>query len=102
MSYIRNNIVVCDGGDTDCDGIKKSFADNNIYYLRIRDSDLWVADTVNPSISLHYVGLDKSSVFIRLCEIIGDFVYYLVPHGILIQVSSYRTFVLTYILAIGF
>ena len=36
------------------------------------------------------------------CEIIGDFVYYLVPHGISIQVSSYRTFVLTYILAIGF
>jgi hypothetical protein len=33
MSYIRKNIVVCDGGDTDCDGIKKSFADNNIHYL---------------------------------------------------------------------
>jgi hypothetical protein len=38
----------------------------------------------------------------RECEIIGDFVYYLVPHGISIQVSSYRTFVLTYILSIGF
>ncbi len=33
MSYIRNHIVVCDGGDTDPDGIKKSFADNNIHYL---------------------------------------------------------------------
>ena len=66
MSYIRNNIVVCDGGDTDYDGIKKTFADNNIHYLRIRDGDLWVADTVNPSIGLHYLGLDKSSVFIRL------------------------------------
>ena len=31
-------------------------------------------------------------------EIIGDLVTYLVPHGILIQVSSYRTFVLPYIL----
>jgi hypothetical protein len=38
----------------------------------------------------------------HVCEIIGDFVYYLVPHGISIQVSSYRTCVLTYILAIGF
>ena len=45
---------------------KKSFADNNIHYLWIRDGDLWVADAGNPSIGLHYVGLDKSSVFIRL------------------------------------
>jgi len=37
-----------------------------------------------------------------MCEIIGDLVTYLVPHGILIQVSSYRTFVLLYIFAIGF
>ncbi len=66
MSYIRNNIDVCDGGDTDCDGIKKTFADNNIHYLQKRDGDLWVADTVNPSVCLHYVGPDKSSVFIRL------------------------------------
>jgi len=36
------------------------------------------------------------------CEIIGDLVTYLVPHGILIQVSSYRTFVLPYIFIIGF
>jgi hypothetical protein len=36
------------------------------------------------------------------CEIIGDLVTYLVPHGILIQVSSYRTFVLPYIFVIGF
>ncbi len=35
-------------------------------YLRIRDGDLWVADTANPSIGLHYVGLDKLSVFICL------------------------------------
>jgi len=38
----------------------------------------------------------------RECEIIGDLVTYLVPHGILIQVSSYRIFVLPYIFAIGF
>ena len=48
------------------------------------------------------------------CEIIGDLVHYLVPrvlvpsrllthaYGISIQVSSYRTVVLTYMLAIGF
>ena len=34
------------------------------------------------------------------CEIIGDLVTCLVPHGILMQVSSYRTFVLPYIFSL--
>jgi hypothetical protein len=49
-----------------------------------------------------FAGVSSGIVKFVLCEIIGDFVYYLVPHGISIQVSSYRTFVLTCILAIGF
>ena len=65
MNYMRNNIVVCDGSDTDSNGIKKSFAANNIHYLQIRDGDLWVADTDNPSISLHHT-VNKSSVYICL------------------------------------
>ena len=52
MNYMRNNIVVCDGSSTDSDGIKNSFAANNIHYLWICDGDLWVADTDNASIGL--------------------------------------------------
>jgi hypothetical protein len=65
LNYIRNNIVVCDGGVTDSDAIKSSYG---IYYLQIRECDLWVCDTVNASIGLRCIapGGDKSPVFIRL------------------------------------
>jgi hypothetical protein len=65
LNYIRNNIVVCDGGATDSDAIKSRYG---IHYLRIREGDLWVCDTVNASIGLHCIapGGDKSPVFIRL------------------------------------
>jgi hypothetical protein len=65
LNYIRNNIVVCDGGATDSDAIKSRYA---IHYLRICEGDLWVCDTVNASLGLRYIvpGGDKSPVFIRL------------------------------------
>ena len=65
LNYIRNNIVVCDGGATDLDAIDSRFG---IHYLRIRDGDLWVADTLNASLGLRHIvpGGDKSPVFIRL------------------------------------
>ena len=65
INYIRKNIVVCDGSGTDSKGIKKSFAANNIHYLRIHDGDLWVAGTDNPSIEICHT-VHKSSVYIRL------------------------------------
>jgi hypothetical protein len=33
LSYIRNNIVVCNGGDTDLDAIKNTSAVNSIHCL---------------------------------------------------------------------
>jgi hypothetical protein len=65
LNYIRNNIVVCNRGDTDLDAIKHT---PGIHPLRIRDRDLWVSDTVNASLGLRFNAPngDKSPVFIRL------------------------------------
>ncbi len=48
LNYIRNNIVVCDGGATDLDAIKSRFG---IHYLWIREGDLWVAGTFRLDLS---------------------------------------------------
>ena len=67
LDYIKKNIVVCDGGDNECDGIQNTLDFENVCYLRIRDGDLWVADTVNYCKGLRYILPGKSSpVFIRL------------------------------------
>jgi hypothetical protein len=65
LNYIRNNIVVCNGGATDLDAIKNRYG---IHSFRIREHDLWVCDTVNASLGLHYIvpGGDKSPAFICL------------------------------------
>jgi hypothetical protein len=67
LDEIRKNIVVCDGGATDSDAIKDT-PTPGILCLRIRNRDLWVADTVNKSFGLRYrvKGGDNSPVFIRL------------------------------------
>jgi hypothetical protein len=66
LNELRNNIVVCDGGDTDSDAVKD--ISSGIHCLRIREGDLWVTDTVNGSLGLRYIvpGGDNSPVFIRL------------------------------------
>ncbi len=65
--FIRKNIVVCNGGDTTSDAIKNILAFKSVHYLRIRDGDLWVADTANASIGLHFILPGESSpVFICL------------------------------------
>ena len=63
-NYIRKNSVVCDGGATESDALTSKYG---IHYLRVRDGDLWVCDTVNASIGLRYrvPGGDRSPVFIR-------------------------------------
>jgi len=65
LNELRINIVVCDGGDTDSDAIKDTYV---IHCLRVREGDLWVTDTVNGSLGLHYIvpGGDNSPVFICL------------------------------------
>ncbi len=67
LDYIRKNIVVCNGGDTTSDAIKHTPAYKSIHYLQIHDGDLWVADTVNASIGLHFILPGESlPVFIYL------------------------------------
>jgi hypothetical protein len=67
LDYIRKNIVVCNGGDTTSDAIKNTQAFKSIHYLRIRDGDLWAADTSNASIGLRFILPGESSpVFICL------------------------------------
>ncbi len=66
LDYIKKNIVVCNGGDNECDGIQNTLDFENVCYLRIRDGDLRVADTVNYCKGLRYILPGKSSpVFIR-------------------------------------
>jgi len=65
LNELRNNIVGCDGGDTDSDAIKDTCG---IHCLRVREGDLWVTDMVNGSLGLRYIvpGGDNSPAFICL------------------------------------
>jgi hypothetical protein len=64
---IGRNIVVCDGGDMTDDAIQPNLSCRGIYCLRIRDGDLWVADTINASLSLRFIWPGETlPVFIRL------------------------------------
>jgi hypothetical protein len=66
LDYIRKNTVVCNGGDTISDAITNTSAFNSVHYLRIRDGDIWVADTANASIGLRFILPGESSpVFIH-------------------------------------
>jgi hypothetical protein len=67
LDYIRKNIVVCDGDDTTFDAIKNTLAFKNVHYLRIRYGDLWVADTANASIGLHFI-LPGESLSVFVCS----------------------------------
>ena len=65
LNFIRKKSVVCDGGATESDALKSKYG---IIYLRIREGDLWVCDTINASIGLRYrvKDGDNSPVFIHL------------------------------------
>jgi hypothetical protein len=41
LNELRNNIVVCDGDDTDLDAIKDTYG---IHCFHVREGDLWVTD----------------------------------------------------------
>jgi hypothetical protein len=64
---IRRNLVVCDEVDTTDDAIQPTSSCSGIYCLRIRDGDLWVADTINASLGLRFIWPGETlPVFIRL------------------------------------
>jgi len=67
---IRRHIVVCDGGDTIDDAIQPESSSSDVHYLRIRDGDLWIADTVNATLGLRFIlPGDTTPVFLRLPRI---------------------------------
>ncbi len=67
---IRRHIVACDGGDTIDDAIQPESSSSDVHYLRIRDGDLWIADTVNATLGLRFIlPGDTTPVFIRLPRI---------------------------------
>lgn len=68
LDYIRNNVVVCDGGESPEDAIQNtSCTFKRIHCLRIRDGDLEVFDTPNASQSIRFIHTGEASpVFIRL------------------------------------
>ncbi len=65
--YIKNTVVICNRGKEICT-VKEGLHNNiNICMLKISSGDLWVADTVNPTIGLCMILQGKSSpVLIRL------------------------------------
>ncbi len=66
LDYIRKIIVVCNGGDTTSNAIQNTSALNGVHYLRIRDGDLWVADTANASIGICFI-LPGESLPVFIC-----------------------------------
>ncbi len=63
---IRRNIVVFDGGDTTDNVIQPNSSCSGIYCLRIHVGNLWVADTINASLGLHFIWPGETSpVLIR-------------------------------------
>jgi len=67
LDFLKKNIVVCDGGNNNCDGIKLTLTSNSVHCLRIRNGDLWVEDTSNQLLGLRYEKPGSSDpVFIRL------------------------------------
>ena len=65
---IKHHIVVCDGGDTIDDAIQPDITrSEDVQVLRIRNGDLWVADTGNATLGLRFTSpSDKMPTFIRL------------------------------------
>ena len=67
LDYIRKNVVVCDGGENESDGIQNRLDIDGATCLRVRDGDIWVSDTKCPSIGLRHILPGASfPTFIRL------------------------------------
>ncbi len=64
---IKHNSVVCDGGDMIDDAIEPDILRSDVQVLRIRNGDLWVADTGNAALGLRFTSpIDKRPIFVRL------------------------------------
>ena len=67
LDYIRKNVVVCDGGENESNGIQNRPDIDGATCLRVRDGDIWVSDTKCPSIGLRHILPGASfPTFIRL------------------------------------
>ena len=67
LDYIRKNVVVCDGGENESDGIQNRPDIDGATCLRVRDGDIWVSDTKCSSIGLRHILPGASfPTFIRL------------------------------------
>jgi hypothetical protein len=67
LEFNKNNVVVCDGGESVSTIIDKIHADKNIHILWISNLDLWVADTKNCALGLRLILPGESfPVFIHL------------------------------------
>jgi len=65
IEQITKQVVICDGGNANCDAI--SAMGEDIYCLSIRNGDLWVADTSNASLGLRHISKGNTfPTFIRL------------------------------------
>jgi hypothetical protein len=66
LEYIKNNVVVCDEGESLSTINKEIHADKSIHILRISKLDLWVADTKNCALGLRLI-LPGESFPIFIC-----------------------------------
>ncbi len=64
--YIKNTVVICNGGINISTVKKESYKDKNICMLQISNGDLWVANMTNPTLELGLIFPGNSSlVFIH-------------------------------------
>jgi len=67
LDYIKKNVVICDGGENESDGIQNRPDIDGATCIRVRDGDIWVADTKCASIGLRHILPGASfPTFIRL------------------------------------
>ena len=55
FDYIKKNVVVCDGGDNESDGIQNRPDIDGDNCLRVCDRDIWVADTKCALLGLRHI-----------------------------------------------
>ncbi len=67
FDYIKENVVVCDGGDNESNGIQNRLDIDGVNCLQVRDGDIWVADTKCVLLGLRHILPGASfPTFIRL------------------------------------
>jgi hypothetical protein len=55
LDYIKKNVVVCDGGNNESNGIQNRPDIENVSCFQVCDGNIWVADTKCASIGLRHI-----------------------------------------------